>query len=81
MLLLAGLLILEALLGEDVGEGEPAVLQELVAEGLDLPPEAMVRGMSHRWGSEPVMGMPDPCIRAAATRSAYPAPRKRLPEI
>jgi hypothetical protein len=57
--------LLEALGGEDVGEGESAVLEELLAKGLDLPLKAMVGGMSHGTGSEPVMGWQYPSIRAS----------------
>ena len=40
--------LVEAVGGEDVGEGEAAVLEELAAEGVDLMAEESVGGQSHR---------------------------------
>lgn len=34
--------------GEDVGEREAALLEELAAEGIDLMGEESVRGQAHR---------------------------------
>ena len=46
--------LLEAAGGQDVGEGEAALLQELVAEGVDLPTKTSLRVVEHHSGSEPV---------------------------
>ena len=43
--------LVEAVGGENVGEGEAALLEELAAEGIDLMAEASVRRQSH--GSAP----------------------------
>ena len=39
---------MEAVGGEDVGEGEAALLEELAAEGIDMMGQESVGGQSHR---------------------------------
>ena len=48
--------LVEAVGGEDVGEGEAALLEELAAEGVDLMAKASVGGQSHRSGPGLVEG-------------------------
>ena len=40
--------LVEAVGGEDIGEGEAALLEELATEGVDLMAEVAVGGQSHR---------------------------------
>ena len=70
--------LLESVLGEDVGEGELAVLEELLAEGLDLPLKAMLRGMSHGTGSESLMVVAIPPSEPRRRYPPIPCPENHL---
>ena len=50
--------LLEAAGGQDVGEGEAAVLEELPAEEVDLTTKTSLRIVEHHSGSEPVREVP-----------------------
>ena len=50
----------DALRGEDLGKGEFAFLEELLAKEVDLTPKSSLGKVSHRSGSEPVMGCVSP---------------------
>jgi hypothetical protein len=46
--------------GKDLGEGELAFLEELLAKKVDLTPKTSLVDVSHRSGSQPVMGVHPP---------------------
>src|SRR5262249_28269043 len=49
-----------AILREHIGEGKPSVLEELLPENLDLPPEPSVMSGPHGTASLPVKGVGTP---------------------
>src|SRR4051794_27236876 len=52
----------DGLLGENVGEREAALLEDLLAKDIDVTTKTSVSGGAHHWGSVPMTRVSNPSI-------------------